>query len=125
MIGAGEGIGEKFQRDGEGSLIGLLCSRNARSRLPSLNARSGRPIQATLLEEIRAFEDQPGRALLRCQAPSHLGGPSKNGRTIIAGSSQETKGVESLFRKAQPRQPPTVPEFVACRSSLVFPQSFS
>jgi len=23
---------EKFQRDGEGSLIGLLCSRNARSR---------------------------------------------------------------------------------------------
>ena len=25
---------EKFQRDGEGSLIGLLCSRNARSRTP-------------------------------------------------------------------------------------------
>ena len=33
----------------------LLCSRNARSRgLPSLDARSGRPIQAALLEEIRA-----------------------------------------------------------------------
>jgi hypothetical protein len=25
---------EKFQRDGEGSLIGLLCSRNTRSRTP-------------------------------------------------------------------------------------------
>jgi hypothetical protein len=25
---------EKFQRDREGSLIGLLCSRNARSRTP-------------------------------------------------------------------------------------------
>jgi len=25
---------EKFQKDGEGSLIGLLCSRTARSRTP-------------------------------------------------------------------------------------------
>jgi hypothetical protein len=28
----GATVWEKFQRDGEGGLIGLLCSRNARSR---------------------------------------------------------------------------------------------
>ena len=34
--------------------MGLPCSRNARSRTPSSDARSGRPIQVSLLEKIRA-----------------------------------------------------------------------
>jgi len=97
--------GEKFQRDGEGSLISLLCSRNARSRTPLVGRAqwetdSGCPPGGDSREREGALEwsfDAGIQRSTRAQSseiPGALasGGKkmSRNGRTIIIVVSSQT-----------------------------------